>query len=225
MFPLLDSAHALGAWLILVVASLARLQYDLRINNCALPSLMQWVWRLTVLYSGPVGLLIYYATGRSQISRDSLWRRSFRSVAHCYAGCGAGEVAGVFIAAGLLGLGNLYVSGITFALAYVAGFLLTVGPLTQAGVPFGRAVRDSFLAETVSITVMEITAIGIGLWLGGGSSLDSPRFWLALYVSLSAGLFAAYPVNVLLFHFGVKEGMHDPRRAASHGNDHGSRHE
>lgn len=29
---------------------------------------------------------------KAALSHDSLWRRSFRSVAHCYSGCGAGEV-------------------------------------------------------------------------------------------------------------------------------------
>ena len=38
-------------------------------------------------------------------------------------------------------------------------------------------------------------------------------FWSSLIVSLTAGLVAAYPVNVLLIRFGVKEGMMDPREA------------
>ena len=38
------------------------------------------------------------------------------------------------------------------------------------------------------------------------------RWWLV--VSLTAGLVAADPVNVLLVRFGVEEGMHDPREMA-----------
>jgi hypothetical protein len=45
---------------------------------------MKFVWGFTVLYSGPVGLAVYWYSGRSQIRRDSLWRRGFRSVCHCY---------------------------------------------------------------------------------------------------------------------------------------------
>lgn len=37
------------------------------------------------------------------------------------------------------------------------------------------------------------------------------RFWSSLLISLTCGLVAAYPVNVLLIHYGVKEGMMDPR--------------
>ena len=38
-----------------------------------------------------------------------------------------------------------------------------------------------------------------------------------MVVSLSLGLLAAWPVNVLLIRFGVKEGMHDPREMAETG--------
>lgn len=43
--------------------------------------------------------------------------------------------------------------------------------------------------------------------------MGEPRFWASLVVSLSVGLFAAYPVNLLLIRFGIKEGMHDPKHA------------
>ena len=197
------------------VLALLFIEIDIRRNNAQTPSLMRWVWRLTVLYSGLIGLAVYWFSGRKQISRDTVWRRGWRSVAHCYAGCGMGEIAGVFIAVGLLSLGNWGVAIWSFSLAYVMGFALTVGPLMQDGVPLGRAVRDSFLAESISITVMEVTAISLDIWLAGGMGVANPQFWFALAVSLSAGLFAAWPVNVLLIHFGIKEGMHDPRHMAA----------
>jgi hypothetical protein len=40
-------------------------------------------------------------------------------------------------------------------------------------------------------------------------------FWSALVFSLSMGLIAAYPVNVLLIKWGVKEGMANPASMAS----------
>jgi hypothetical protein len=126
-----------------------------------------------------------------------------------------GEIVGVFIAAGLLSMGNLGIGLITFALAYVAGYALTVGPLMQDGVPFRSAMRDAFLSETPSITVMEIVAIGTDLTLAGRATMGDTIFWSSLIVSLTMGLLAAYPVNVLLLHFGVKEGMMDPRESAA----------
>ena len=202
----------LTLWAVSVALSLAWLTHDLRTCNPEIKGLMRWVWFCTVAYSGPFGLAIYYYAGRAQMRRDTLGRRAFRSVAHCYSGCGAGEIVGVSITAGLLSLGTAWTTGLTFALAYVAGFTLTVGPLVQDGVPLRNALRDALYSETASITVMEVSAIGIGLWLGGGARIDEPLFWSSLVVSLTAGLVAAYPVNVALIALGLKEGMHSPRR-------------
>ena len=55
---LIDSWTGLGIWLGLVAASVAWVVYDLRTNNSHIASMMQWVWGLTVLYSGPIGVLI-----------------------------------------------------------------------------------------------------------------------------------------------------------------------
>ena len=207
----LDSPTFLILWIALMIPSLIWTIHDLRTKNAHLMGLMKLVWSLTVLYSGPLGVLIYRMTGRKEIADDGLWRRSFRSVAHCYSGCGMGEIIGVIIAGGLLALGAHWVSVITFLLAYVMGFALTVGPLMQDGVSARKAFKDALIAETPSITVMEVTAIGVSLWLAGGATIGDIRFWTSLIVSLTCGLIAAYPVNVLLIHLGVKEGMMDPR--------------
>jgi len=210
---ILDSSAVLLAWCLVAAACVAVVVADLRRNNPQLGGLMKAVWVLTVAYSGPLGLAGYFWSGRRQIGRDSLARRAFRSVAHCYSGCGAGEIAGVYIAAGLFSLGNTGIAVISFTLAYAAGFALTVGPLVQDGVALPRAVRDAFYSDTARITVMEVVAIGVDLWLGGGARMGEARFWSSLIVSLSAGLAAAYPVNVVLVALGVKEGMHSPTHA------------
>jgi hypothetical protein len=212
----LSDPRVLSVWALLVGISLAVLVRDLRAGNPGLAPLMKAVWLLTVLYSGPLGLAGYYYSGRRQISRDTLWRRGFRSVAHCYSGCGAGEVAGVMIAAGLLGVTGWGMAALTFVLAYAAGFAMTAGPLVQEGVPWGQALWDAFYSETASITVMEVTAIGVDMAIAGSAGIGEPLFWSSLVVSLSAGLAAAYPVNVLLIRMGVKSGMHDPREGHAH---------
>jgi hypothetical protein len=210
---ILSNPIFLTTWLALVAVSFTVLIYDLRRKNPHIMSLMKWVWAFTVLYSGPIGLAIYYYSGRQQIRHDSLWRKGFRSVAHCYSGCGAGEIAGIFITVGLLSLGTLWVTGVTFVLAYVAGFALTVGPLMQEGVSFGQAFKDAAYSETASIAVMEIVAIGVDLWVAGNATMNELLFWSSLIFSLTLGLIAAYPVNLLLIKWGVKEGMMNPRKA------------
>ncbi|WP_435194430.1 DUF4396 domain-containing protein [Natronomonas sp. EA1] len=206
----LTNPLALAVWGGLVLTSLAVLGYDLVAKNAELPSLMKLVWGLTVLYSGPLGLAIYTYAGRTQIPEDDIWRRGFRSVAHCYSGCGMGEVIGVIVTAGLLALDTHLVIVGTFAAAYVLGYALTVGPLMQEEVPFWEAMTDAFYSETPSITVMEIAAIGTDVWLAGEAHIGDVLFWSGLVFSLTIGLVVAYPVNLALIRAGVKEGMGNP---------------
>lgn len=206
----------LWIWAGVALLSTAVVRHDLRTRNPEIPGLMQAVWLLTTLYSGPIGAGLYWGTGRKQIARDSLWRRAGRSVAHCYSGCGAGEIVGLLVAIGLLALGTGWVVAITFGFAYIFGLGLTVGPLLQEGVGIKQAVIDGVLSETASIAVMEAVAISVDLWLAGSAGMGDALFWASMAVSLTLGLAAAYPVNAVLISFGVKEGMHDPREMAQH---------
>jgi hypothetical protein len=211
---ILSSPWFLIVWAATMLPCLIWTIRDLRGPNAHLMPLMKVVWALTVVYSSVVGLMIYRWSGRKQITGDGIWRRGARSVAHCYSGCGMGEITGLIIAVGLLSLSTLWVALVTFAFAYAAGFALTMGPLMQDGVPFGEALKDTALSETPSIFVMEVVAIGVDIWLSGDATLGDIRFWSSLVVSLTCGLIAAYPLNVALVRFGVKEGMMDPRKTS-----------
>ncbi|MDT3437230.1 DUF4396 domain-containing protein [Haloarcula sp. 1CSR25-25] len=218
MKPILSDPLVMGVWALLVVASVGTLWWDIRERNQALPSLMKGVWTLVVLYSGPFGLAVYWYSGRTQISNDSLWRRGCRSTAHCYSGCGAGEVLGFALLAGLLALqSTLVVTAGTFALAYLFGYALTVGPLMQEGVGFGEAMLDALYSETPSITIMEIAAIGTDLLIASQAHISDLLFWGALAFSLSVGFVFAFPVNAVLVYFGVKEGMKNPAEIGQRG--------
>lgn len=212
----LDNWTGLSLWLVLVAACLGWVLYDLRHSNRHIPSMMQWVWALTVIYSGPIGLLCYRFSGRKQIATDSLMRKGLRSVAHCYSGCGIGEILGVIISVGFLALGNLPAAIITFVLAYIFGFALNIGPMMQSGMTFQEAFKGAFFAESISIVVMESVAITTDFYLGGDAGMSDALFWSSLYVSLSLGLFAAWPANILLIQFGIKGGMGDPREEHAH---------
>jgi len=211
MKPILSDPLVMGLWALFVIASVGTLWWDIRERNQALPSLMKGVWTLVVLYSGPFGLAVYWYSGRTQISNDSLWRRGFRSTAHCYSGCGAGEILGFALLAGLLALqSTLVITAGTFTLAYLFGYALTVGPLMQEGVGFGEAMLDALYSETPSITIMEIAAIGTDLLIASQAHISDLLFWGALAFSLSVGFLFAFPVNAILVRFGVKEGMKNP---------------
>lgn len=208
--PILSNPTVLGVWTLFVVASVGTLWWDLRNRNQALPSMMKAVWTLVVLYSGPFGLAIYWYSGRTQIPHDSVGRRGLRSTAHCYSGCGAGEIVGITLAQGILALSIGWVAAVTFGFAYLFGYALTIGPLMQDGVGFKEATWDALLSETPSITIMEIFAIGTDLLLASQAHMGQTLFWTALVFSLSIGFLVAWPVNVALVKYGVKEGMSDP---------------
>lgn len=208
---ILQSPWFLVAWAVLMLPSLGLVIQDLRTRNAHLMPLMKWVWALTVVYSGPLGLAVYWWSGRKEIAADGQWRRAARSVAHCYSGCGLGEIVGLTLAVGILATPPTATALITFAFAYSAGFALTVGPLMQEGTGFGQAARDALYSETPSITIMEIVAIGVDLTLAGSAGPTQVLFWSSMIVSLSCGLLAAYPVNLVLIRHGIKAGMMDPR--------------
>ncbi|WP_435118570.1 DUF4396 domain-containing protein [Halolamina sp. C58] len=198
------------AWFAVSLVSVGILWIDLRRNNEALPSMMKLVWTLTVLYSAVLGLAVYWYSGRTQIPEDSFWRRGMRSTAHCYSGCGVGEVLGITLAAGILLLSTLGVAATTFAFAYTFGLAFTVGPLLQEGVGLREALSDAVYSESGSIVAMETVAIGSDIYLAGEATMGEPVFWASLAVSLSLGFLAAYPINLGLLRLGVKEGMGDP---------------
>ncbi|MFZ0625843.1 MAG: DUF4396 domain-containing protein [Acidimicrobiia bacterium] len=201
-------------WAISIVIGLAVLITDLMTRNRQIAPIMKLVWVLTVSYSGLMGLGIYFWSGRRQIARDTLWRRGARSVSHCFAGCGAGEIVGVVISVGLLSLGQVWLSVVTFVLAYVLGIAFNAGPLLSDGEDLSTALKDSVITESASILMMETVAIGVDQLIAGSvNTLTKPLFWSSLFISLSAGLLFAYPVNVWLVKAGIKKGMANPTLA------------
>lgn len=116
---LLTNSIYLLTWGIIVAFSLAVLMWDIRQYNSELQSLMKFVWGFTVLYSGPIGLAGYWWSGRTQIDYDSFWRKGFRSVCHCYSGCGTGEDLGVSIAVDLLAFKTTGTILLSFTFAYL----------------------------------------------------------------------------------------------------------
>jgi hypothetical protein len=208
--PFLSSPIVLGVWLVLIAVSLGVLWWDLWERNHVIGSLMKLVWTLSVLFSGPIALAVYWWTGRTQIDHDSVWRGGWRSTSHCYSGCGIGEVVGVSLASAVFGFGVFGVVVLTFALAYFFGYLFNIGPLLQDGVPFREALTDTAYSETLSITGMEIAAIGADLILAPSASITDITFWTALFLSMTIGYFLAYPLNLGLISRGVKGGMANP---------------
>jgi len=128
--------------------------------------------------------------------RQSLNWISFTATVHCLTGCAIGEVLGMVIGTAA-GLDNATTTVLAVALAFVFGYLLTMLPLLRSGMPRAAAIRLALVADTASITLMEIIDNAI-MWAIPGAmdaGLDTLLFWASLAVALLVAGLAAWPLN------------------------------
>ena len=83
------------------------------------------------------------------------------------------------------------------ALAFVFGYGLTLWPLVASGMKIGAALGLAFVADTLSIAVMEIVDNAILLIIPGAmeAGLGDLLFWGSLAVALGVAWVVAFPVN------------------------------
>ena len=144
-------------------------------------------------HAHPASHAHHHAPGHTDA--PSLNRTAFSATLHCLTGCAIGEVAGMVIGTAL-GLGNLETVALAIALAFLSGYALTMLPLLRAGMPAAAALKLALLADTASITIMEIVDNLLMLVIPGAmdAPLDSALFWGSLALSLAVAGAAAFPV-------------------------------
>jgi hypothetical protein len=135
------------------------------------------------------------ATSQPDASR-ALNRLAFSATLHCLTGCAIGEVLGMVIGTAL-GWSNLATIGLTIGLAFVFGYMMTMLPLLRSGMAWAAAARLALIADTASITIMEIVDNAVMLVIPGAmdAPLNSALFWGSLAISLVIAGAAAFPVN------------------------------
>jgi hypothetical protein len=109
---------------------------------------------------------------------------------HCLTGCALGEIVGMMIATAL-GWGNVAQIALAVGLAYLFGFSLTARPLVKAGLAWGVIISTALIADTVSITIMEvIDNLTVLLWPGAmEAGIGDP----ILYIAVAVGFVIAFP--------------------------------
>ena len=124
---------------------------------------------------------------------------------HCLMGCGLGEVLGVIIGTALE-LPIVHTMVLAIVLGFVFGFIFGLRPLLRAGYDFRRALRQVFIAETLSIVVMEATQVLVQVYTPGvmEAGLLSWIFWVGMGLALVAGYAVAFPVNYVLVGRGIR---------------------
>ncbi len=121
------------------------------------------------------------------LTTPSVNRLAVRATTHCMTGCAIGEVLGLVIGTAA-GWGNTPSIAIAIALAFVFGYSLTMLPLLRSGMTFRMATRLALLADTASITLMEIVDNAIMLLIPGAmaAGLDTMVF-LGQHGAIPAG--------------------------------------
>jgi hypothetical protein len=121
---------------------------------------------------------------------------AFRATNHCLTGCGIGEVLGLVLAT-WWGWSDVRSIALAIVLAFFFGYLLTLVPLLRAGTALGVAVGIALVADTLSITTMEIVDNAIiVLWPGAmDAGLGDALFWGSLAIALAVAWGPTFLVN------------------------------
>lgn len=130
---------------------------------------------------------------------------AFSATLHCLIGCGLGEVAGMIFSV-ILNLDNHTSMILSIILGAIGGFALGVIPLKRAGFKWQRAFKQVFIAEGLSIAVMETFEVLVQVYYPGlmDAKLTDWLFWEGMILSLIVGFIAAYPVNYIFVKKGIR---------------------
>jgi hypothetical protein len=182
-------------------------------------AIMSVVWPLTMLYWGPVGLLFYFAFGRSTPGAHKpeapMWQATFLGATHCGAGCALGDFIGEWLAfAFAFKIAGSELSGrlaLAFALAYLIGVAFqyfSIAPMRGLGLREGIAAAVK--ADTLSLVAYEVGMFGVMIAFAKLASPLTPTdaaYWVRMQLAMVAGFLTTYPVNYWLIQRGIKEKM------------------
>jgi len=130
-------------------------------------------------------------------------RMALSATLHCLLGCAVGEIIGVTIGthAGWQPHQTVLLAAV---LSFTSGYLFSTWPLVRAKVPFWKALRLVFAADTLSILAMTLADNILILLIPGAmdKNLANPVYWVSRVLSLTAAFLVAFPVNRYLLRRG-----------------------
>jgi Domain of unknown function (DUF4396) len=142
-------------------------------------------------------------TAPAEAQGSALNRLAISATNHCLTGCAAGEVVGMMLAI-WWGWGDLASIALAVGLAYIFGFALTSIPLVRAGLAAGVVVSTALIADTVSITIMEIIDNVFVALIPG--ALDAGIGDPLIYLAIAGGFVVAYPFAFLVNRYMIARG-------------------
>jgi hypothetical protein len=158
---------------------------------------------------------------------DPLTRQAVVATTHCLTGCAVGEVLGMVVGTAL-GWSDLATVALAVLLAFVFGYALTLVGVVRAGLTVAAALKVALVADTLSITVMEVVDNAVMLSVPGAMEAGPASwvFWGSLAVALAVAFVVTLPVNRWLIARGKGHAVvHDVHGSSDlhggHGTDEG----
>jgi hypothetical protein len=180
--------------------------------------IMNVVWPITMLYSGPLGLWFYFKTGRKGAGQNkSLWQTVSLATTHCGSGCTLGDICAewiIFAAPFALFGRKLFASwalDYIFAFAFGVAFqYFTIKPMKALSVKEG--IIAALKADSLSLTAWQVgmygwMAITVFVIFHREIGKTDPVFWFTMQIAMLVGFVTSYPVNLWLVNSGIKERM------------------
>ena len=195
--------------------------------------IMDLVWPITALYSGPLGLWAYFKIGRLSThqkmekakrqneeppsKRKPFWQSVCVGAMHCGSGCTLGDLTAewfiVFVPLTLFGRTIFAAWGVDFVAAFLFGIAFqyfTIKPMKNLSAKDG--LMAALKADTLSLTAWQIgmygwMAITVFAIFGHELKKTDPVFWFMMQIAMLAGFLTSYPVNWWLLRKQIKEVM------------------
>jgi hypothetical protein len=215
------------------IACAAAIAADLALGRRQAMWIMNIVWPVTALWSGPLGLWAYARYGRAgsvTAMQEARTRHPTTSGAsqpfpvlvakgttHCGSGCTVGDIGAelLFLAVPITVFGRPMFGAWVYD--FIAAFLLGIGFQYFTIKPMRResaknALKDALRADTLSLTAWQVGMYG---WMAVATFAilrhelrpTAIPFWFMMQVAMLVGFLTSYPVNWWLLKKGIKEAM------------------
>jgi len=140
-----------------------------------------------------------------EIKKENHFGLAISATLHCLIGCGFGEVLGMVIGT-WLHMSNANSMLLAIILGALLGLLFGMLPLLRAGYSLRSALRQTLIAEGLSIAVMETVELMVQVYIPGvmDAHLTDWLFWKGMLIGLIAGFIAAFPVNYVMIKKGFR---------------------
>ena len=179
-------------------------------------AIMNVVWPVTALWSGPLGAWAYFRYGRTRAPQPHAIEIA-KGTTHCGAGCMLGDI-----------VAELFALGVPFAIAghkifgswiydYVAAFALGILFQYFTIKPMKHLSRRDGVIAAIKADALSLSAWQVGMygWMAIATFAlfhhelpkSSPVFWFMMQIAMAIGFLTSYPVNAWLMHKGIKEAM------------------